>query len=157
MRRIVAVAALALSACAHSFKYGIGLNSGADFPDTSTKILSVVEQDQFLTSPLQYQWEGGLFVDNNNGLGPTGFGSFALGLETEGPGLFASYFVGPTLITQTDARLASILEFNNNFQLGIRDRRGAAIGLNFQHFSNAGLTQGNIGRDFLGINLTFPF
>jgi hypothetical protein len=147
---------LSLTACASTFKYGVGLNGDATFPDPSTKIISVVDQEEFLEGPFDYQWELGTFIDNSNRLGPTVFGSFALGLETKGPGLFASYFVGPALITQTDQRLASIFEFNNNFQIGIRDRRGLSLGVGFQHFSNAGLWAPNIGRDFFIINLTIP-
>lgn len=157
MRRLIYAVLLSLCSCSTaSFKYGVGLNDG-EFPDTAVKTLGIAGQGA-LDDLLDFQSSMGLFINNRSGLGPTYYLTpFSLGLKTKGPGLFASYFVGPSLITQTDQRLSSILEFENNFEVGIRDYRGASLGLNLQHFSNAGFWLPNFGRDFFTIILTIPF
>jgi hypothetical protein len=158
MRRFGPILLMILSACAHSshLKYGVGLNDGP-FPDTQVKIIGI-GSSRPLGPIFDMQHEAGLFADNRSGLGPTGYVSPAMiGLETKGPGLYAHYFVGPSLITQTDQRLSSILEFENSFELGIRDYRGISLGANLTHFSNAGLWLPNMGRDFLGVRLNINF
>jgi hypothetical protein len=136
------------------FKYGLGLNEGS-FPDTTTKILSVGEVSP-LSNIFDYQLEVGVFSDNNQTQGLIGFISPSLGLQTKGSGLYVSYFLGPALLTSTDTRLGSVFEFNNDFEAGIRDDRGVSIGVDYKHFSNAGLTSNNIGRDFFTIKLSIP-
>lgn len=151
---------LVVSNCAHSthsFRYGVGLNDGAEFPDTAVKTVGIVEQRP-LWSVFDSQSDAGIFVDNRSGLGPTYYITpFSIGLQTHGPGLYAGYFVGPSLISQTDNRLSSVFEFENNLELGIRDPWGRSLSINLQHFSNAGLWLPNMGRDFFDLKITIPF
>lgn len=137
------------------FKYGIGLNNGA-FPDTTVKLLSVGQRDT-LYSVLDYQLEVGTFSDNSQSNGMIFFASPSIGFRTKRSGLYANFFIGPALMTQSDSRLASIFEFNNDMEVGIRDDKGTSIGVGYKHFSNAGLTQGNLGRDFFLIKLGVSF
>lgn len=158
MKYIIALLFLLVSTNAKAeyfFKYGLGLNN--PFPDTSTKLMSIGMNDS-LYSFIDYQLETGVLVDNSQIQGAVGFIGPSIGLRTKTTeGLYAGFFVGPALITQPDSRLASIFEFNNDFELGIKDPRGVGIAVDYKHFSNAGLTQGNIGRDFFTVKLTLPF
>lgn len=135
-------------------KYGLGLNNGP-FPDTSVKLISVGRIAP-LFSVVDYQLEGGMFDDNNQPNGIIGFAGASLGVRTKSPGIYASFFIGPAYVSQTDSRLASNFEFNNDLEIGVRDSRGLSIGVNYKHFSNAGLTPNNIGRDFFTIKLSLP-
>lgn len=136
------------------FKYGLGLNNPY-FPDTSVKFISIG-----YTGPLykffDYQIEGGAFVDNSQPMGVIGFTTAEIGIKTKEPGFYAGFFIGPALLTQTDTRLATLFEFSSDIELGIRDSRGIAISGDYKHFSNAGITQNNVGRDFFIIKLTLP-
>lgn len=159
MKYLIALLMLIMPNLAHGagdyfLKYGLGMNNG-NFPNTSVKLISLGRIAP-LYSLIDYQLEGGIFDDNSQPQGIIGFAGASLGVRTKSPGLYASFFIGPSLVTETDTRLASIFEFNNDLEVGVRDSRGLSIGINYKHFSNAGLTPNNIGRDFFTIKLTLP-
>lgn len=135
------------------WKLGIGLDDKIG----TTKLLSGGYQG-YLIGIFDYQLEAGAFQDAGNSVGIVGFGGASVGISVKSTsGVYAKVFAGPSLITNTDDRLSSILEFNDDIELGIRDSRNVCLGLDFKHFSNAGLFPPNIGRDFLLLKVQIPF
>jgi len=63
-------------------------------------------------------------------------------------GLFMRVGVGPAYFHHTDERLSSQWEFNISSAIGLT-HDGFAVGIEHDHFSNAGLVQPNLGRDHL--------
>ncbi len=70
-------------------------------------------------------------------------------VQTAG-GMFTRVGFGPAAISHPDDRLSSIFEFNIQYALGF-EQNGWDIGIIGNHFSNAGITPPNFGRDFLGL------
>jgi hypothetical protein len=65
----------------------------------------------------------------------------------------AGYGIGA--ISTPDAYLGGhIPQFQGELYIGLRDRRGNGIGLQYEHISSAGLVMPNKGRDFLVIQLS---
>lgn len=57
-------------------------------------------------------------------------------------------------ISNPDSQLGGHFpEFNGEFYLGLRDKKGAAIGLQYEHISSAGIVMPNQGRDFVTLQL----
>jgi hypothetical protein len=70
-------------------------------------------------------------------------------------GLTSRIGVGPVFITQTDDRLSSLIEFHIQARFGL-DAGFFETGLQFDHFSNAGLVPPNLGRDIGSVYIGFP-
>jgi hypothetical protein len=135
------------------FKFGVGIDNSLGL----TKMIAGGYQGN-LIGFFDYQLETGAFLDNSQPQGLIGFGGASLGISAKtNSGFYAKVFTGPSLITQTDTRLSSILEFNDDIEFGLMDRRGVHIGANFKHMSNAGFWPPNIGRDFMLIKIQIPF
>lgn len=135
------------------WKFGLGIDS----PSTSTKIIATGYQGP-LWHVLDYQLEVGMFNDNNQSQGLIGFMGASVGVSVvTHSGFYSKLFAGPALITQTDSRLSSILEFNEDLELGLINDSGVSIGADLKHMSNAGLWPPNIGRDFLLLKVQIPF
>ena len=67
-------------------------------------------------------------------------------------------FSGPTLISSTDVALGGYFQFNETAYLGIRDpNTDDSIGIAYNHFSSAGLESPNVGKDFMCLEIKFPF
>lgn len=134
------------------FKFGTGLNNSG----VTTKIISFGRQSQAFYL-LEQQIEGGVYIDNSQAQGIIGYGSYELGFATySNAGFYAKFFVGPGFITQTDSRLSSIFEFNEDIEFGLSGNNGVSIGAFFHHMSNAGLVGPNLGRDFMGLKIQIP-
>ncbi len=70
-------------------------------------------------------------------------------------GPFFEAFVGPTWISKPDSQLGSHLQISHDLSFGwLKD--GWGVGLGFKHISNAGMSQPNRGRDFLGFRFLIP-
>lgn len=135
-------------------KLGSGLDSNNWF---STKILSVGYQSH-LIGLFDYQLETGMFNDLYQPQGLIGFVGASVGVHVDtSSGFYAKLFFGPSAVTQTDTRLSSIFEFNDDIEVGLKDARGVSVGINFKHLSNAGFVLPNLGRDFLILQLQLPF
>lgn len=134
------------------FKLGLGLNE----PLTATKSLFLGFQGP-IKSIFIWQAEVGGYYAYLQQPDFIGMASGSLGISISNPYVYGKLLFGPALMTNTDSRLGSIFEFNDDAEFGIRDRQGYAIGLNYKHISNAGLTPGNGGRNFLMIKVQVPF
>lgn len=79
--------------------------------------------------------------------------SLQIGVETKTVGTYAEYYIGPALISNRDSLLGSHFQIAQEIGIGRRDERGVKIGLAIKHFSNAGLSKINLGRNFLVIKV----
>ncbi len=119
----------------------------------SKKFVSLSYEHPF-TSLFDYRLEGGI-LQNNLPEPLTGFISPSIGLSIKGEGAYAKVFFGPALVTYTDQNLNTSFQFNTDFEVGLRDKRGVELGIGFKHFSNGGITQPNYGRDILYFKVGF--
>lgn len=86
----------------------------------------------------------------------TFFGGANFGVHVVSPdGISMRVGVGPSLISQTDDRLSSLFEFHIQAKVGLQVSN-FSTGLQFDHFSNAGLWPPNLGRDLLSVYIGFP-
>lgn len=107
---------------------------------------------------LKQRFNGGGWLDSR-GDGRTGsaFAGYQLGYEVSNSAFQASVFSGPCLITSPDSALGGIVQFNETIFFGIVDKDYDSIGVVYNHFSSAGLETPNLGRDFIGLEIKFPF
>jgi hypothetical protein len=70
-------------------------------------------------------------------------------------GIFSFAGFGPAWVSRVDDRLSTPFEFSLTGALGLR-QRGWSVALRFQHFSNAGIKQPNVGYDFALGSVQFP-
>lgn len=100
----------------------------------------------------------GFWLDNA-GDGRTGsaFISYQLGFNVHNSVFEMSLYTGPALISSSDIYLGGHFQFNDTAYFGICDVEGNSIGVSYNHFSSAGLEVPNIGRDFVGAEIKFPF
>lgn len=152
----IATCNTALAVPEYYVNYGLGVEPQYTFPNSTIKMISLGETDH-LWKVFEYKLDFGAYIDNSQTQGLIGFASPQIGLRTKGEGFYVGYFVGPALITQTDTRLDDLFEFDNDFELGIRDNRGVRLGVDYKHLSDGGLTSNNIGRDFFLFQLTIPW
>jgi hypothetical protein len=67
---------------------------------------------------------------------------------------FGGYLLSKTINNQ-DTRMPSAFEFGSHLGVGLRLTRHHAVGMGFQHLSNAGIKQPNGGIDLLFVQYTF--
>ena len=155
--RYLLILLLALNCYADDKDIYLKFNTGIDDKIGSARLLAVGYQAPFYKI-LDYQLEGGAFRDSHQVQSTIAYGSATLGFTVNAQsGTYAKIFAGPALVSSTDSRLSSIFEFNDDLELGIRDKRGLALGISFKHISNAGLVPPNTGRDFVGFKVQLPF
>jgi hypothetical protein len=72
-------------------------------------------------------------------------------------GLELSAYVGPALVSATDAHQSSRGQIKHDLSVGWTDSGGWGIRADYSHFSNGSLGAGpNLGRDFLGMGFLIP-
>lgn len=94
--------------------------------------------------------EGGGWVDTGGfGRKSSFVGKAQIGLNP-GPqvGFYAKAFVGVAALSHTDTLLGGRGQFAEDFGVGVRDFY-TDVGLTYSHFSSAGLSKPNKGRDFI--------
>ena len=69
--------------------------------------------------------------------------------------LCPSLYFGPAFITSPDTVLATNFQFALEGNLMLIDNRSMGLGITIKHFSNAGIVQPNIGRNFVGARVLF--
>jgi len=71
-------------------------------------------------------------------------------------GIFVENYFGPCAFSSRGTRLSGWLQFATNLGIGFRDpESGSEIGINWKHFSNAGISKPNKGRDLVLLSLGF--
>ena len=138
-------------------KYGLGVGSSAKNSNTEVKTISIAYQENAF-GPIIYQLEGGIWTDSRSDVKRkgSGFGDAGIGFNIDAGNLYCQTVVALAIITDTDSMLGSHFQFNNDLAIGLKDRDGNSIGLNYKHISNAGLVSPNIGRDFIMMRLAIP-
>jgi len=129
------------------------LRMGADFTHykNRTSIYSLGWED-FNSLGLGHKFELGGWTDETGGRCSSPYGSILLGKELgTSEGLNLTGFVGLSIIGYTDAALSSPFEFTEEAAVGYQN-----VGIGYKHFSNAGLSEPNHGRDYIFLNLRFP-
>lgn len=107
---------------------------------------------------LKHRINIGEWLDNRGeGYNNSAFTGYQLGFEVRNDIFEASIWSGPTLITTPDASLGGRFQFNETVFFGLVDKDGNAIGVSYNHFSSAGLEMPNYGKDFMGVEIKFPF
>lgn len=80
-----------------------------------------------------------------------------LGYEVFSGGIYASVCFGPALISRPDSFLGGHFQFVEDAHFGILDVQKNQIGVFYRHVSSAGIYNPNVGRDFMGLDIKFPF
>lgn len=135
--------------------YGLGVFHGADDFLGQSKYINLGYRAD-LGAGIYWQtkvgaWgEGGPDLTRKGG----GFGSTGVGLEIDlqpielrGGGALAT-------ITTPDSQLGGYFQFNENMAVGLRDKRGAGIAVEYDHISCGSLCSPNLGRDFIILELS---
>lgn len=136
-----------------NLKYGFGLPETGDL--TQVKYISIGYQ-----TPVSRLFRlkgdlGGWFdaaVPNRN----SGFISGAVGMRVEPGYFYVDNYFGVAFINRIDDILGLPFEFTEELGFGIKDSAGRTTGLQWKHFSNAGLSPINKGRDFILVNIGIP-
>jgi hypothetical protein len=111
-----------------------------------------------LWSVLKQRFNVGAWLDSRGeGRTNSGFTGYQLGFDVQNEMFEASIWSGPTYITTPDIALGGNLQFNETIFFGIKDRQDDSIGVAYNHFSSAGLEMPNLGRDFMCVEIKFPF
>lgn len=135
-------------------KYGLGFGMPGQVDISESKLLSF-ELTNELGRLFRHKLSYGAWFDPQPDFKRTSasFGSYSVGLRVEpGPLYFENYF-GLSLISQTDSMLSTNFEFTEELGFGVRDKEGRFFGVEYRHFSNAGLQLPNKGRDFFLLNI----
>lgn len=135
--------------------YGLGAGKSALNSQAETKQFDFGYRED-LFQGISWQYKAGLWAD----------GSFdpnrkTSGFASTGPQFTVSVLPlelrtgwGISGITTTDSYLGGHFQFNGEIYLGLRDNKGNGIGVEYQHFSSAGLETPNVGRDFVILQLS---
>ncbi len=78
-----------------------------------------------------------------------------LSIRPKDGGLYASIYFGPGYISNPDSLLGGHFQFVEQLSIGLCDSRGVRLSIFVKHFSNAGIEQPNLGRNFTGLQAEF--
>jgi hypothetical protein len=80
------------------------------------------------------------------------------GIEVDGKsGVWTSFMFGPAyLFSPDDIKLSGHFQFHLTGGIGIKDSYDNRLGITWNHYSNAGFEQPNLGRDLLTLQLVIP-
>lgn len=77
------------------------------------------------------------------------------GVEPRTEHLYVSYKLGPAFVLLPDVLLGGYLQLGQEVGIGIYDGRNVRVGIVYKHYSDAGFTKFNHGRDLLGLRIEF--
>lgn len=153
MKSILALLLLTQSAVADTAFYSFG----AGVIDTISTKIGNIGYRRDLIDGIFLQGKIGAWIDASGLPGKTG----SIYAST-GPGILVN--LRPieirnswslAAITSPDSQLGGIFpQFNGELYIGVRDRKGNGIGIQFEHVSSAGILNPNLGRDFLVIQVS---
>lgn len=134
-----------------SLKYGLGIK---DEVTSSIKYLSLGYESSLFHPLFKLKADGGAWFDTVNS--SSGFIATSVGMRVEPGYLYIDNYFGLAYIGTIDNLLGIPFEFTEEFGIGVQDSHGRYTGIEYRHFSNAGISKVNIGRDFLLINIGIP-
>lgn len=100
---------------------------------------------------------GGWLDTRGEGYSSSAFTGYQLGFEVKNDTFEGSVWSGPTLISTPDQALGGYFQFNETLFFGIVDKDEDSIGIAYNHLSSAGLEMPNLGKDFMGLEIKWPF
>lgn len=144
--------------CAHSFADSF-LTAGAGVGNSEHSRLINAGVRLPLVFNLIEQYEIGFWVDpRTNGYSGSGYAANLVGVEVKTNPLVLRAMIGPAIITNTDILLGGIFpQFTEDFFVGIIDNTGNSIGAKYKHLSSAGIYSPNVGRDFVGLEISIAW
>lgn len=158
VRLAVALSCLLLSFSAHSAevspKFGVGVAGGADFGTVKYLELGL---SGTIIGPWCYTLATGLWTDSRPGYATTPLAVATTGVRAVYGPLMASTEWGLAGIVVPDRALSTYYQFSNLTQAAVRTSEGHFVGAFYRHYSNAGIKQPNLGRDFVGITVGVAF
>jgi len=97
------------------------------------------------TTPFFFQnAEVGYWVDNKKNSKNSYYEQYSLGLRKRISSYWVEGQMGGSIVTGVDQYLSSAFEFTEEISLGYKN-----IGISMRHYSNAGLSSPNKGRNFI--------
>jgi hypothetical protein len=135
------------------FRGGPSIIDGS--PSGQAKVFSV-RKEQHEIYGIHTAYELGGWVDQRVEARKALFAKSQVGVTPGDDGLFAKAFIGPALISHTDALLGGHLQFATDIGFGVRDSE-TSVAIIYTHFSSAGLAAPNKGRDFLTLEAGVRF
>ena len=103
------------------------------------------------------QANGGYYLALAEGERSAWMGSLQTGLEVVGDGgTYGQLMFGPAYVSQDDSKLSGRFQFHLTGGVGVKNDDGYGIGVMWNHLSNAGIKQPNMGRDMITAQLTIP-
>lgn len=136
------------------FQYGVGFSDSDIITDDvrSINIGYYIGLNDALSWAATAGYYGDKRVDLDTGYACAQFGASLNPFDW----MFVENYFGPCYFHETKGALSGHLQFATNIGAGWRDpSTGSEIGLNWKHFSNAGLNEPNIGADLLMLSLAF--
>jgi len=130
----------------------IHLSIGTD-QNKQARYASVGLTDDF-NGLLKARYELGYWSDKTNR--SSAYGAYQIGLVASNDILYADFFTGASLISQSDSRLSTPFEFKHDIGIGVVGKNKVGIGINYSHLSNAGIKQPNLGRDLIQFKVVMP-
>lgn len=141
---------------AYAEDYGsamLGVFHGAEKHPSEIKFMNIGHRDSF--QGLVAQYEIGGWVDSaGNGRKSSPYAAYQIGLQAVNQ-VVGRFMMGPAIVGITDNRLGAVFpQFTTDLYFGIEGEHGVNIGFKYKHISSAGLSSPNVGRDFMGIELS---
>lgn len=142
-----------------NLKYGVGFGMVGQQNMSEVKFLSLGFQSDITNSIFRGKFDIGAWFDSreNDTLRKSSlFLSPAVGLRVEPGYFYVENYLGIAYVDKPDSQLGIPFEFTEEFGIGVKDKKGRSTGIQWKHFSNAGISPVNKGRDFLLINIGMP-
>lgn len=140
-----------------TFKYGLGFDQPNQDGVAETKYISLGYINP-ISRIFNNKFDLGAWFDSLDAdklKRSSGFVSDSLGIRVEPGYFYGETYFGASYITQVDSQLGTQFEFTEELGFGIKDNKGKWCGFEYRHFSNAGMSQINKGRDFFLFNVGF--
>lgn len=134
---------------------GLGVFKSSEKSKVETKLLDIGYRE-YLIEGFYLQVKGGGWMDSSGNPNRSSSVFLATGLQFEVNLSPVEIRTGFNLagISNTDDYLGGHLQFNEELYIGLRDKIGNGIGLEYSHFSSGGLEMPNQGRDFIILQMS---
>jgi len=142
-----------------NLKYGAGFGMTGQQNISEVKYLSLGFQTNIPNSLFRTKFDIGAWFDTreNDTLRKSSFfASPAIGLRVEPGYFYVENYLGIAYVDKPDSQLGIPFEFTEEFGIGVKDGQGRFTGVQWKHFSNAGISPVNKGRDFILVNIGAP-
>lgn len=155
--KIIAIFAIFISSMCYADDLTMTFGSGIFDSLQQTHQLYAGYNSYFNERTMFWRSELGGYTDTaGNGRSGSYFGAQMLGVNAENNIVYAQGAAGVAAITTTDAYLGSNMNFTEELGVGINGGNNTKVGIVYKHMSNAGFAQPNIGRDFIGAQISVP-